>query len=225
MIINYYNPLPFPPRWLRPDENNALVSMIYPRGFPAGFHACGLHHLEGINPILDLLKSLSPPSHSLSHSPFPAGFPALPHSHSVVLCLFLALCCGASWGFFCVLPTFLPSFLPFPADEGSCSSWCSAAPPGSPADPEHHPEMLGRERSFLLPQNPSHPPRCWSRGPSAPGAAPPHPPTKPFALTWLPGPPEAPSCPLALHLPPARPPPQVLRGGQTSINQISATPS
>lgn len=148
MIINYYNPLPFLPRCLWPDENSALVTVIYPRESPAGFNTCGLRGALTCGGDIPHPRPpkipFSPPSHSFSRSPFPPGFPAL----SVALRLLLALCCGASWGSFCVLPAFLPS----PSSHSVfCSCWLSPAPvPLLSLCPVR---WAGRE-AFLCPQTP-----------------------------------------------------------------------
>lgn len=157
--------------------------------------------MEGIHPILDLLRPLFspiplffPPSLSLRLScspPFPLRSAVL--AFSPVLWRLL--------GFFCVLPTLLPS----PPSHSRLMR--DLAPAGAPQPhlvpllspcPERHPVMLGRERSLLLPQTPSRPPSFWSRGVSAPGSAHPRPPTKPFPLTRLPTPQKPPPCPQPL---------------------------
>lgn len=131
-----------------------------------------------------------------------------------MLCSLLALCCGASWGFsFVSSQHFSPLLPPIRGDAGFCSCWyshplCDVGEGDKPfAAPKPHSSSSLLEQKGVRPRTSS--------------------PTQPFPLTWLKTPqkPLPALSPLALHLPPPRPPPQVLRGGQTPINQSSATPS
>lgn len=148
MIINYYNPLPFLPRWLWPDENSALDTVIYPRESPAGFNTCGLRGALTCGGDIPHPRPskipFSPPSHSFS--PF-----SLSPGLSCSLCSAAFAFSPLLWrllGFFLCPPSFSPlSFLPF-----RVLLLLALPSPGSPAEPV--PCALGRERSLSLPPTP-----------------------------------------------------------------------